>query len=994
MNLTRSILVGALLLVAPLSAQEAATKALDRARLIEEQEGDLAAAEKAYRALLDDPQTAPAVRVQATLRLGALLQRLGRQDEASALLEPLVAGGGEAGASAQAILSGQSGTAQQEQELRARAATLTDRAFDLQREQQRAPGSSPNWQETWNQTTQDLLWLGEPAARAIAAELERLRDHSANAWQNRTPTEVAVLANPERIMAGLLWRIGTPAAQEFFAAVAGDPSVVWRRQMVAGCGNAANTMLPVAARFLNDDDPDGEVQRNVMQISSRFDPAVIRGLLRARLPQARAAGYEGLAQRWRQLQVPEREQLLEQVGPDLRLALGDPDPRVSRAAWQFLHQFGTGPRAARRFLLEELPRWPTGLEGRVVQPGSGNWRWPLDDAELELLLAAARSFGPDAGHASDPRRNVRDLVADLVGTHEPAWSANGVPTLLELFQLGYGGHRNHEAQWIGRCIALATPDQVVALIRLLPELGRPLEVLMALGTMDLSAAAFPPLRDQFDRWLASPPDPSRGPNLNMVEPGGTQTRNGVQVSFLRPGTLAHLLLGAIGRTASPEAPAWLSALVDRQPVMADAVAHPLVQLSLAGLGEPVLAALRRLLVWEGTPEVTLRPSVRDLVFAELARRGDLAAISLFPRAVGLGLQGTHHPRKPTGSSWSPLGAGWLGLIEPGGGIEPGTRWHGYAPEPLAEAWRLLLTGEQTSDVLQSVAGMRHLFPREGLPALAEALLTLPQPIPDQQVRNAFPVLLHTVAMGARRDQVEAGMPLRALLGRMLARPDMIGALAQRLPPDVLPLFEAELRAALATAEWPQHYARPMLAAGLEPTTAEWTAMLRHRHASEREFALDALRTVTDPVLQREVTARLQDDEASVRAKACALLARQLSTDAVPALLRALRDPAEIVRKEATEALQRIRFYQDEQGYWQQVEQGVTTGREAATAKLLVQARPGAPREQRLLAIRSLGALGAPEALPYLIEWSQQADAEIAAAARSAIGTIHQQAGVK
>jgi len=42
----------------------------------------------------------------------------------------------------------------------------------------------------------------------------------------------------------------------------------------------------------------------------------------------------------------------------------------------------------------------------------------------------------------------------------------------------------------------------------------------------------------------------------------------------------------------------------------------------------------------------------------------------------------------------------------------------------------------------------------------------------------------------------------------------------------------------------------------------------------------------------------------------------------------------------------------------------------------------------LLAIKSLGVLGVPEALPFLIEWSQEKDADIRAMAKAAITEIH------
>jgi hypothetical protein len=42
----------------------------------------------------------------------------------------------------------------------------------------------------------------------------------------------------------------------------------------------------------------------------------------------------------------------------------------------------------------------------------------------------------------------------------------------------------------------------------------------------------------------------------------------------------------------------------------------------------------------------------------------------------------------------------------------------------------------------------------------------------------------------------------------------------------------------------------------------------------------------------------------------------------------------------------------------------------------------------VLAIRSLGVLGAPEAQPFLIEWTKDSDPGVAGAAREAVGRIH------
>ena len=68
--------------------------------------------------------------------------------------------------------------------------------------------------------------------------------------------------------------------------------------------------------------------------------------------------------------------------------------------------------------------------------------------------------------------------------------------------------------------------------------------------------------------------------------------------------------------------------------------------------------------------------------------------------------------------------------------------------------------------------------------------------------------------------------------------------------------------------------------------------------------------------------------------------------------------------------------------------GLDASPASAAEKLLLQAKPGAPKAQRLLAIQSLGVLGVPEALPFLIDWSADPDGEVASAAQAAITAIH------
>ena len=106
------------------------------------------------------------------------------------------------------------------------------------------------------------------------------------------------------------------------------------------------------------------------------------------------------------------------------------------------------------------------------------------------------------------------------------------------------------------------------------------------------------------------------------------------------------------------------------------------------------------------------------------------------------------------------------------------------------------------------------------------------------------------------------------------------------------------------------------------------------------------------------------------------------------MLRQLRDPSEDVKKAAQTALDELRTEQEQQRFWQQANAGVDTTPASTAAKLLLQAAPNQPKDRRLLAITALGTLGEPAALPYLIDYSAEADGQIAMAAKEALTAIH------
>ncbi|HEX6810783.1 MAG TPA: HEAT repeat domain-containing protein, partial [Planctomycetota bacterium] len=165
-------------------------------------------------------------------------------------------------------------------------------------------------------------------------------------------------------------------------------------------------------------------------------------------------------------------------------------------------------------------------------------------------------------------------------------------------------------------------------------------------------------------------------------------------------------------------------------------------------------------------------------------------------------------------------------------------------------------------------------------------------------------------------------------------------------------------------------------------------LLRNKHPKVRIFAIQGIPARLGAAGDKLVLPLTKDPDDEVRKAAASCLSALVSKDAVPALIELLRDANEQVRSRATDALTRIRFYHEQQAHWDRILKGLDASTASAAEKLLLQAKPGAPKEQRLLAITSLGALGAPEALPFLIEWTSDADAEIAGKAKAAITQIH------
>ncbi|HZN40040.1 MAG TPA: HEAT repeat domain-containing protein [Planctomycetota bacterium] len=966
MNTHLRTMAAAALLAALVPAQTTdAARALARARVIEEQEGDLKEAESAYRTLLGDA-AASAVHGEAALRLGAMLWRLDKKDDGKPFLERAVAAGGDVAAQATAVLQGQSEAGKQAQERREKARALVNRIDDLSWKPRDANGQLD---EGTTLALRDLKWLGEDAASALVERLDPFHTLEEGGLSTGVGQPVPNLS----LLVGTLWEVGTAPALQFLTRAADDKNVAWRRFITKHAGLVAPDLMPALVRFLRDADPTGEVPRNLNRVLWSVPVPTLVELVGDDHPGARAAGLAGLAEVWHNLPVPEQARIVEVLDVAVRRALRDSEPRAAHAAWQLVSRFAMcGPRAARRLVLGEVARYPDGIE--AFGADLEHLSWPLDDAEIDLLLAACRALKSPSTQQQTTSSYARIALQMVFSRHLPEWSARSVDSVLELLELGYGGDNSAEPNCVRHLFASMNATQLERFVRVMPKLARTDLTFGSLSKADLTPAVFPALREVIDSDL-------RGSPRNW------------------PGDSLSRLLWNVGRTGAPEAATWLTEFVDRVPGSSTHVARALLELGRTVDAETVRVGLRKLLV---APDAA---DVRSELFAELARLGDEPSIALFPRAYALGLGGYNAPAARRRGLFSqdlaneqPLGASGIGFL----GLTPAptnqqrVAWHGYSDAQLVQAWSALLSCEARDKVWSEIQRMSERIPVPVMPLLASELPALWAKLPAEQRSSTINTVLHTFG-SVTVDQVAAGSSMRSAIESLLRANDfdLAAGTLIKLPNKVAPEFADDALALLRRATSPGYFAPFLKRAGIDLRTEDWQLALRDKNPSNRMGTLYALPAPLDPKLQQDVEALLRDDPTEeVRTSAANTLARVLAMDAVTPLLEALRDPSATVRKAATEALERFRFQQEQQAFWANAKAGIDTSPSSAAAKLLAQAKPGEAKDQRLLAIRSLGALGAPESLPYLIEWTKDADAEIAAASRAAVAKIHETAGAK
>ncbi|MEO6597830.1 MAG: HEAT repeat domain-containing protein, partial [Planctomycetota bacterium] len=425
---------------------------------------------------------------------------------------------------------------------------------------------------------------------------------------------------------------------------------------------------------------------------------------------------------------------------------------------------------------------------------------------------------------------------------------------------------------------------------------------------------------------------------------------------------------------NPEAADWILAAWQRDHQI-DLVG-PLVELGRQARSENVRAAMRAI----ADDNKFGRTSDRSILLLALLSMHDEPALDLVAKLVNV-TPAVRHPyatKEPHPSSPGVTPLQYLVYENP----DPP---HGFTEEDvLGVLQRIAAKG--LPPIWQPASWSLGAIPDRLLGEMARLAIEGNLHRPDQgQVRSDWA----SVALSRARVAAGRGGPLRDWAAQMLQheQPRARTIVIQHLEPDEVGRERSLIEKCLDTDDESCALVAARALLRCEPPL-EAARLLQNKHVRVRIEILERIPALLGPAGDTLVLPLTKDIDSQVRNAAAIRLGALVSKEAVPALIELLQDKNGDVRTSAADALTRIRFYHEQQAHWDRVLKGLDASPASAAEKLLLQAKPGAAKPQRLLAIESLGILGVPEALPFLIEWTQDPDADIATKAKAAVTAIH------
>jgi len=910
-----------------LVAQQTPSQELAPIVAVEEQERDLAKAERLYKEAIDGGKLSAAAKEMATLRLAELLMKLGRRDEAKQWMGklPMVAFDNVTEPSPQ--------DRERQEALRAKARELVQKAM--------AQSAFPYPSATGifdEELRRQIEWLGDAAVPEIgvvlAAAKPTFADKSASDLSSTTPRFEAL-----RGLAGVLWRFGSPAARAQLEDAYHDGSEAFRLLLVSQAARHTPALRELVVKWLNED--PSEVVFWELARSGREVLGADIGL----------SGWSEGRRLWIDLEVDLLLEAVEKRSPALRAKVLKNLPRPNGN----LIPFSAAAAARACAMVRELAK---GTDPKVVREALmvlANPRLEVTAEGFDCLVGHLGRLGDDVslGQLSMPgewRQVGTSLFAKEVARR--LWPSLAAAAIQGVSKGARG--------WIREALAACelvidggVLDDLIALQarghgELLQHLRGRLEEAQAMRLVRV----FEQVNDADFRPVAF------GLYGNDLPPEALPLLVGKTEQAVRLDQLA-LLAWLVAHTGNPDAVSWLLAQAKAHPDKLNGVGENLLQLGRRTQAEPVRAAMRE------------RTGSTKCVLALLSMR-DLPTLERLGKTMQLQRSESHpYAKAEKPQPISPLAYVLMDQPDPP---------HGFTEAELlafvegAASWQLGTWANDLDPNRVPTPILKVLAERSS--ASVGSVMTSPTSGRGSSWQEAI----------ARRIAEEADMegPLHRWLLGVLGTEGPARRVVEHLAERERAAIRPELERLLAGDDEERARFAFSVLEDLEPAP-DFAALTSSKHKSVASIA--ASRAMDRGTLPIAVALRLLPGFPAPE-EIATYCGTKLAVDAVPALLQLLQHDKDSVREAASDALAKIRAVHEQRSYWERITKGLDASPASAVEKLLLQAKPGAPTEQRLLAIPSLGTLGVPEALPFLIEWTQDADGNVAKAAKDAITQIH------
>lgn len=905
---------------------------------VEEQERDLAKAEALYREALAGKALSAEARDLATQRLAALLMSLGRREEAKQVLAAAAKVEG-ALVSLDDVTSGlvQGGRdVEREKALREKARGLVAQVIADAGAKGNQDGSVLSG--IAGPVAEQLLWIGEPAIPEVIAALEGIAKAD-----NYTPAVV-------RSLAAFLWRVGGGKAAAFLRQALDDQRMAGL-YADAACSATQPDMMVVAELYLRS--PIAGLSESMLDDSRwgkklryRLQPELLIDVLgRGSIAQRSWLLTWALNPKDRQNETLEGEAIAKLI-PVVRAALDSTEPQLGALAQKLLAEASylqSSPEGL-SLVIERLPSpW---LSGRHLLNPSKELRPDAAQAtsllpKVDACLRAMAAVGQDDMRRSWIVVTAYRIIAPL--------DASVVPQVLSWVDLGW-------SDLLDACDGKVNDANGADVFARIDRVSVPRRrgCLEMFQKTELPRSLFPAMRAKADAWNGEGASSKAWANV-MGRTGHPDAAAWILGAWQRevagePSSVAQVAGGKLVRTeASSARDAW--------------AVDALVELGRRTQEEPVRAAMR-------TMASRLQGDGQSRLYLALLSMHDGSALTQMTNDVATHGAVVHPYAKVANRPVTPLSY----VLE-----EQPDPPHGFSQAELLAFVRTMPTWEgRIPQDKPSRALLAKRVPTELVLVLAE---TSDQGWGKSGDWFTWP----KVAADRLAQEPDLDGPLHRWWGERLGKPGPIAFSADALSERDVLYFHPGLEA-LLRGDDPDLASMAFRVLIEKELPLDLEALSQSKHAEVARLAFH--KAMDRGVLSVQSALRgltvWPDDRDSI-AQYCGA---KVAVEAVPALLQLLQDNEKHVRERAAEALTRIRFFHEQQAHWDRVLKGLDASPASAAEKLLLQGKPGAPKEQRLLAITSLGTLGVPEALPFLIEWTQDTDAEIAKAAKDAITQIH------